>query len=749
MSWAERLAQERRARLAAEQLLRQREAELQGARTQLADYARNLAEAAAARRTAEARARFGTAGTAPADLGRAEDLERARAAAAAAERRLWESIEAIRDGFAVFDAGGRLIGANRAYLAPFQRFPDITPGVAYADILTLCAREGLVDTGPEGADAWIARMLARWQQDRIAPELIRFCDGPWVRLVDRRARGGDMVCLALDVTEAVEQAAALREATQRAEAASRAKSTFLANMSHELRTPMNGVVGMAEMLCDSALGDEQRLYAETIRNSGEALLRIINDVLDYSRLEADRLQLRPDTFDLDLCVQEVALMLQPAAREKGLDLRVDYDLLMPTRFFGDAGRLRQVLVNLMGNAVKFTASGHVLVRITGLPEDGMTEGRPLARLHLAVEDTGIGIAPEHFDHVFGEFNQVESEASRAFDGTGLGLAITRELVQLMGGEIWLDSTPGKGACFGVSLHLPVAEPVPAAPIGPVSHRCAVLVDDRLIHRTVLQRGLEAMGIAVRACRDLDEALAAMPGPPAADVVIADADLTGTTGAAVAETLRAGGWEGKVILLSQTPEVLRASLPRGPVAAVLAKPVLRRDLLAALGGPPPAEAGAAPPASSAQMRRMRVLSAEDNRTNQLVFAKMVRDLDIDLTFASDGHEAVALYQSLRPDLVFMDISMPGMDGRDATREIRRIEAAERLRPVPVVALTAHAMEGDREDILAAGLDDYMTKPLRRAAICERILAHCPPGIAPPQGVNGPAAQPAAPADAPVS
>ena len=240
---------------------------------------------------------------------------------------------------------------------------------------------------------------------------------------------GGRVGLRVDITELKVQQAALETARSEAEAANRAKSAFLANMSHEIRTPMNGVVGMAELLCDTALNEEQRLFAETIRSSGEALLVIINDILDYSKIEAERLTLNPEPFDLERTIHEVTMLLQPKARAKGIDLLIDYDMFLPTRFVGDPGRLRQILTNLIGNAVKFTDAGHVLVRAIGL--DG-AEGAK--HLHITIEDTGIGIAPQNIDHIFGEFNQVESQQNRKFEGTGLGLAITRRLIELMGGS---------------------------------------------------------------------------------------------------------------------------------------------------------------------------------------------------------------------------------------------------------------------------------------------------------------------------
>ena len=721
MTLAEKLAQERRARLAAERMLEHKQRELFAANEKLALHARALSNQIVEQRLA-VRSALSEAETLKGQNSRyLSDLDRAHTAAVMAERRLWDSIETIRDGFAVFDAQGRLVAANRAYLLVFADFPQVKPGIGYEEILRLSHAAGLVDTGGRPEDDWVATMLARWDQHPVEPMVIRFASGTYVKLIDRRARDGDMVSLALNITETMTREAALREAQERAEAANRAKSAFLANMSHEIRTPMNGVVGMAELLCDTALSEEQRLYAETIKSSGEALLVIINDVLDYSKIEAGKLLLHPEPFDLERCIHEIAMLMQPVVQEKGIDLLIDFDLFLPTRFLGDPGRIRQVLTNLIGNAVKFTDRGQVLIRVVGFEA-----GPGRHELHVTVEDTGVGIAPENLSHIFGEFNQVEDQSNRRFEGTGLGLAISRRLVERMGGTIWVESDLGQGSCFGFEIVLPVAEEPGAPAAAPIALRHALVVDDQLTNRRILERQLETYGLEVTLCRSGAEALEAVAQGPAFDVVLTDHNMPDMDGPALARVLRAQGQTVPILLLSSHPGPVRDDpAARADLTAILQKPVLRRDLFVQLQS-----LTRAPPAAPQASRAMRVLTAEDNRTNQLVFRKMTRDLDIELAFAADGREAVDLFESFRPDLIFMDISMPGMDGRDAARNIRAQEAA-RGGHVPIVALTAHAMEGDAESILAAGSDRYMTKPLRRAAIIGEIAAHCPPGARPVQ------------------
>lgn len=718
-SISEKLARERRARLAAERLLEQKKRDLQEANTQLSRHARALSDQIIAQRQ-EAESLKGRS------LQVLHDLERATLQAELAERRLWEAIETIEDGFAVFDGEARLVIANQAYLGLFGA-GGIKLGDSYFRVLEVLSH-GIADLESEDAQDWRHEMTERLGREVIDPKVVRLADGRHIRFHDRRGVAGDLVCMALDITQAIDREAELEEARAKAEAANRAKSAFLANMSHELRTPMNGVVGMAELLCETALTEEQRLFAETIRSSGEALLVIINDVLDYSKIEAEKMRLYPEPFDLERCLHEVMMLLQPMARDKGLRLIVDFDIFLPTRFVADPGRMRQILTNLIGNAVKFTPAGHVLARVVGLQ---LASGD--YELHVTVEDTGIGVPPEQIEHIFGEFNQVEDQSNRKFEGTGLGLAITRRLVGLMGGKLWVESEVGRGSCFGFTLVLAPAEQTAtwAGPDRPILLKKALIVDETLINRVILQRQLETCGIAVTTCCNLAEAVSALAAEGPFDVILADHGLPDTDGSDLVAALRAAGAAAPILLMSAAPDA--AGDRRGEVAALLPKPILRSQLLQVLQDlshprseqPVPAEPVADP--GVGMTRRMRVLAAEDNRTNQLVFRKMVAGCDMDLRFADNGREAVDLWRSFRPDLIFMDISMPEMDGREAARAIRAAEAAEDRPRVPIVALTAHAMDADRVSILEAGIDHYLTKPLKKAEILAQVAAFCPDGL----------------------
>jgi len=715
MSLANKLAEERRARLAAERLLEQKQAELHAANRKLGKHARALSH-----EVHETRAEVQTV--------RAEnqrvksDLSVAHQKVEIAERRLWHSIQTIEDGFAFFDADSRMIAANAAWLAVFDGVEAVKPGVSYIEILQIITEEGIINTGGMTPAQWREHMLDRWQSPAPETEVLRLWNDHYIRLSDRRGSGGDIVSLVQNITATIRYEKELKAARRHAEAANRAKSTFLANMSHEIRTPMNGVVGMAELLMDSNLTEEQRLYASTIKHSGEALLVIINDVLDYSKIEAEKLVLIEDSFDLERCIHELVTLMQSDARAKGIDLLVDYDLFLPTRYIGDRGRIRQILTNLLGNAVKFTETGHVLIRVTGVPP---AEGEA-AMIHVSIEDTGIGIPPDKVDHIFGEFNQVEDDRNRKFEGTGLGLAISQKLVRMMQGDIWVESTPGEGSSFGFSLTLPLATAEDAAdPVLPRAAARALIVEPQATSRDILDRQLAALGLDVVACASGAEALRL--AHPDIDIVLCDHNMAQMDGIELAEALREAGHAMPIVLLSQNTGYAEQDPGRAHVQAVLQKPVSRRALIDTLAAVLPVDEEA-PEAA----RAMRVLAAEDNRTNRLVFSKMLTGLDVDLKFAENGREAVESYHAFHPDMIFMDISMPEMDGKAATRAIRAAE--EPGAHVPIVAMTAHAMQGDEAEILAAGLDHYLTKPLHKADIIAQIVAACPPGARAPQADN---------------
>ncbi|MEJ2028928.1 MAG: ATP-binding protein, partial [Maritimibacter sp.] len=556
------LTQERRARMAAERLLAQKEKELSQANRQLSSHAIALSED-----LVETREKVEVAAVEKSQF--LADLERANSEIDIAKRRLWNSIQSIEDGFAVYDADSRLIIANAAYLAPFDGLESVVPGAHYQDVIEAALYEGVIDIEGQSPTEWRDAMLARWFSPAPEPRVLRLWDGTWIRLVDQRAPGGDTVSLGLNITDAMRREAALNRARERAEAANRAKSAFLANMSHEIRTPMNGVVGMADLLADSTLDEEQMIYVDTIRSSGNALLSIINDVLDYSKIEANKLSLHPEPFDLERTILDVLQLLEPSIREKKLKIMLDYDMFLPTRYVGDPVRMRQILTNLMGNAVKFTSSGHVLVRVVGLPDGA----RAQHRIHITVEDTGIGIPNDKLKAIFGEFNQVEDERNRAYEGTGLGLAITKQLVELMNGELWVESEEGVGSVFGMQVTLPVADQG-ETPVMPSWVKRALLVMDDDLGRDILEKRLVALGLRVDST---SRAASVDPKRAAdADVIFVDHRMADMGAASFIAVLRSAGVAVPVILVAPTTAGRTGKI--AGASAVLVKPISRPDLI---------------------------------------------------------------------------------------------------------------------------------------------------------------------------
>ncbi|WP_304950215.1 response regulator [Sulfitobacter sp.] len=709
MKPADQLAHEQRRRAEVEALLEQTQAELCAAYRKLDDHAQNVSVEISETRAEVENIRGENKRV-------MSDLCAAREQIELTQRRLWHSVETIHDGFAFFNKDNEMIMANRSYLAVFDGIDAICPGVSYSTILRVLTDEGIVNIGRRTPEEWRAKMLLRSQQKAPAPIIIKLWNGAYIKIVDQRGKGGDIVSLARDITETVEYQRKLVDARATAEAANSAKSLFLAKMSHEIRTPMNGIVGMTEVLGDTALTQDQRLYVDTIKTSGEALLVIINDVLDFSRIEANRLSIHPAPFDLERVFQEVLLLLQPLAVQKGLDLALDYDLFLPRKLVGDAGRIRQVLTNLVGNAVKFTQNGHILIRATGLPDAG--SGNVLIK--ISIEDTGIGIAPDMIEHIMGEFTQASSDPSPNAEGTGLGLAICQRLVQLMGGEIWVTSEHGVGSCFGFELPLKAQEDSAAPPLKPPPFlRHVLIVERETICRSILQRNLEHIGVRVTSCGTGAAGLAALDG--SIDLLLVDDTLPDMDGIEFARAVHGSDPATEVILYSQTPDKIRDSMDDTSVRRIMKNPISVTELLAEVSTMQPVPVGTRP---------MRVLAAEDNKTNRLVLRKMLQRLNIDLQLATNGQEAVALFETFRPDLVFMDISMPKMNGKDAAAAIRALEGG--ASSCPIVALTAHAIQDEKERILAAGLDHFLTKPLRKAELVALLNRYCPNAAFPLEG-----------------
>ena len=665
-------------------------------------------------------------------------------------RRKWvgqlrEAVDVMPDGLAVFTADDNLLVWNTGYeriVAPDG--PPLHVGMNIREILkNVALKDGAMAMKPADLDAWVSRRVAR-RREGVGTSEQAHPGGGWLRVEHRPTASGSVVTVLTDVTQLKEDAEILAKARDDADAANRAKSEFLANMSHEIRTPMNGIIGMNAILLRTELTPEQRKFAEAVSVSADCLLSIINDILDISKLEAGKVEIEEVDFSLETMVEDVVELLSPRAQEKQLEIAsfLDDGARLPLR--GDPTRIRQIILNLLSNALKFTERGYVSVEVSsGPPEAGRIP------LRVEIHDTGIGLTPEAKGKLFQKFQQADGSITRRFGGTGLGLSICRQLIELMGGAIGVEDRRGGGSTFWFQLSLPEGE----ARERPVHHDLQglriLVVDDIELNRGIFTRQLEGEGAIVTEVDGGLECLRAMGRAENADqpfdLVLLDHMMPDLAGDEVAEQIRAHSrWrQPKLVLASSIGEPLKSERPaKAGFNAFLTKPVRHKALVQCLGevmnqprlasldaeGAAPVSAASPDPLPSANTLVEdddgpgRILLAEDNAINTFLARTLLETAGYEVDCVENGREAVSAVRSERYALVLMDVQMPVMDGMEATRLIRQLPGA--AAGVPIVAMTANAMTADIEACLAAGMNEHVAKPIDPDAFIrtvERLLS----------------------------
>ena len=640
-----------------------------------------------------------------------------------------ELFEAIPLPVYLKDTEGRYVRLNRAFELFFKAPRENFIGRTLHDLLapedaSLHAEMDTVLFAKKGTQTYEATVRCRdgIRHDTIYRKAV---------LTRRDGSVSGLLGTIIDITERKQAEAAVVQAKEVAEAASRAKSDFLANMSHEIRTPMNGIIGMTDLALDTTMTEEQREYLSIVKSSAESLLTIINDILDFSKIEAGKLMVEEISFDLHRVIAETLKTLALRAHEKNIELVSEIMSDVPRHVVGDPSRIRQVLINLVGNAIKFTATGEIALLTELTSRTGSA-----ASIHFAVRDTGIGIAPEKQLLIFEAFSQEDTSITRRYGGTGLGLSISRRLVELMGGEMWLESQLGEGSTFHFSIQLDI-DAQPPQPISKdikLSGRRILVVDDNQTNRRILCGMLGAWNILATPA---DSGLAALDiirnGNAAFDCIILDAHMPEMDGYELARLIH-DGLPTPPPMLMLSSGAMRGDAQRCQDAGIcgyFSKPISSEELLAAIcrvfnSGPQDSAANEnkllTRHAISEIQSALTILLVEDHPVNQKLALNLLDKWGHHATLAQDGQQALDIFSEHRFDLILMDMQMPVMGGIEATQRIREVERSRNLPRTPIIAMTAAAMASDREACLAAGMDDYVSKPIKVKDLLKKLLTY---------------------------